>query len=101
MPANGSEARVLVVGGGPAGLEAARAAGARGYEVALAEASRDLGGHLNAFARLPNLNEWLRVRDWRTGQIDKMANVTVYRESALSAAHVREFGFEHVIIATG
>ncbi|MFP6744324.1 MAG: FAD-dependent oxidoreductase [Alphaproteobacteria bacterium] len=63
MPTKGSEARVLVVGGGPAGLEAARAAGARGYEVALAEASRDLGGHLNAFARLPNLNEWLRMRD--------------------------------------
>ena len=41
------------------------------------------------------------MRDWRTGQIDKMANVTVYRESELSAEHVREFGFEHVIVATG
>ena len=101
IPEKGSDARVLVVGGGPAGLEAARAAGARGYEVALAEASRDLGGHLNAFARLPNLGEWIRVRDWRLGQIEKMSNITVYRESELSADHVREFGFEHVIIATG
>ena len=101
IPAAGSDARVLVVGAGPAGLEAARAAGARGYEVALAEAGRELGGHLNAFARLPGLAEWIRVRDWRMGQIDKMANITVYRESELTAEHVREFGFEHVIVATG
>ena len=101
VPAKGSDARVLVVGGGPAGLEAARAAGARGYEVALAEAGRELGGHLNAFSRLPGLAEWIRVRDWRMGQIDKMANVTVYRESELAADHVREFGFEHVLVATG
>jgi dimethylamine/trimethylamine dehydrogenase len=92
---------VLVVGGGPAGLEAARTAGARGYQVALAEASRDLGGHLVAFSRLPGLAEWIRVRDWRMGQIDKLANVTVYRESELTADHVREFGFEHVLVATG
>jgi dimethylamine/trimethylamine dehydrogenase len=101
VPKKGSDARVLVVGAGPAGLEAARTAGARGYEVALAEAGRELGGHLNAFARLPGLAEWIRVRDWRIGQIGKMANVTVYRESELTADHVREFGFEHVIVATG
>ena len=54
---------------------------------------------LNAMARLPGLAEWIRVRDWRVGQIDKMSNVTVYRESELTADHVREFGFEHVIVA--
>ncbi len=101
MPEKGSDARVLVVGAGPAGLEAARAAGQRGYQVALAEAGRELGGHLNAVCRLPGLAEWIRVRDWRVGQIAKLPNVTVYRESALTAEHVREFGFEHVIVATG
>jgi dimethylamine/trimethylamine dehydrogenase len=101
VPEKTSDARVLVVGGGPAGLEAARTAGARGYEVALAEAGRELGGHLNDMARLPGLAEWIRVRDWRIGQIERMANVTVYRESELAADHVREFGFEHVLIATG
>jgi dimethylamine/trimethylamine dehydrogenase len=41
------------------------------------------------------------VRDWRVGQIQRMANVTVYRASALTAAEIREFGFAHAVIATG
>jgi dimethylamine/trimethylamine dehydrogenase len=101
VPPKGSASRVLVVGGGPAGLEAARVAGARGYDVALAEAGSELGGHLNAVARLPGLAEWARVRDWRLGQIGRMTNVEVYRDSRLDAAQVLEFGFEHVIVATG
>ena len=101
MPERAGDARVLVVGAGPAGLEAARAAAARGYEVTLAEASRELGGHLNALGRLPDLAEWLRVRDWRVGQIQKMANVAVYRESRLDADEVIELGFQHVVVATG
>ena len=53
----------------PAGLEAARALGQRGYEVHLAEASRELGGRVSREARLPGLGEWARVRDWRVGQM--------------------------------
>ena len=60
-----SDSKVLVIGAGPAGLEAARAAAARGYDVTLAEATRELGGHLNGLGQLPGLSEWLRVRDWR------------------------------------
>ena len=101
MPKRGSDTKVLVVGAGPAGLEVARAAAARGYEVALAEATGELGGHLNDFGRLPGHAEWFRVRDWRIGQIQKMSNLDVYRESRLDAAQVVEFGFEHVIVATG
>ena len=97
----GAAERVLVVGAGPAGLEAARAAGQRGYHVSLAEAGTELGGHLNTLTRLPRLNEWIRVRDWRVGQIQQMAEVEVYLNSPLTAAEVLEFGADHVAIATG
>ncbi|WP_017462176.1 FAD-dependent oxidoreductase [Dyella ginsengisoli] len=93
--------RVLVVGGGPAGLEAARALGQRGYEVSLAEARKELGGRVTREARLPGLAEWARVRDWRLGQINKLSNVSVYLDSALSAQDVLDFGAEHVVLATG
>jgi dimethylamine/trimethylamine dehydrogenase len=99
--AKDSEARVLVVGAGPAGLSAARGVGLRGYEVALAEAGTELGGRVAQESRLPGLATWGRVRDYRVGQIQKMPNVQVYLDSPLSADEVLEFGFDQVAIATG
>lgn len=96
-----SASRVLVVGAGPAGLEAARALGQRGYAVSLAEARRELGGRVTRESRLPGLAEWARVRDWRVGQIGKLANIAVYLDSALTAQDVLDFGAEHVVLATG
>jgi dimethylamine/trimethylamine dehydrogenase len=96
-----SEAKVLVVGAGPAGLSAAHKVGLRGYEVALAEATAELGGRVTRESRLPGLSAWARVRDYRHGQIAKMANVNVYRDSALTADDVLDFGFAHIAIATG
>jgi dimethylamine/trimethylamine dehydrogenase len=101
IAARGSDTQVLVVGAGPAGLEAARALGARGYRVALAEASRVLGGRVVREAALPGMREYIRVRDWREGQIAKLPNVEVFRESRLTAQDVRDFGADHVVIATG
>src|SRR3954454_12628766 len=96
-----SEGSVLVVGAGPAGLEAALSAARRGYEVHLAESGSELGGRVTSESRLPGLAEWARVRDWRVTQLGRMANVSIYRESALEAEHVLEFGARHVAIATG
>ncbi len=96
-----SEDRVLIVGAGPAGLEAARALGGRGYEVHLAEATTDLGGRVAKESRLPGLAAWARVRDYRVQQIAKMPNVTLYRDSTLTEENVLEFGFERVVLATG
>ena len=97
----GSEGVVLVVGAGPAGLEAALSAARRGYEVHLAEATTELGGRVTREAALPGLREWLRVRDWRVGQLNKLANVHIYRDSPLDVANILEFGARHVVIATG
>ncbi len=97
----GSDDTVLVVGAGPAGLECARALGQRGYRVNLAEATTELGGRVTRESRLPGLAEWARVRDWRVGQLHKLANVEIYLDSELTAENVREFGFQHVVLAMG
>jgi dimethylamine/trimethylamine dehydrogenase len=99
--AAGSEAKVLVVGGGPAGLEAAMALGKRGYQVVLAEASRELGGRVLKEARLPGLAAWIRVADYRRGQLAKLPNVELALESEVTAEEVRGYGFDHVAVATG
>jgi dimethylamine/trimethylamine dehydrogenase len=96
-----SNAKILIVGAGPAGLEAARALGQRGYAVTLAEASRELGGRVTAESRLPGLSEWARVREYRVQQIERMANVEIYRESELAADDVLAVAADHVGIATG
>jgi dimethylamine/trimethylamine dehydrogenase len=96
-----TDAKVLVVGAGPAGLEAAQALGKRGYEVVLAEASDGLGGRVALEARLPGLAPWIRVLDYRKGQLDRLANVEVAYGSRLDAPEILSYDFDHVALATG
>ncbi len=97
----GGGGTVLIVGAGPAGLEAAQVLAKRGYEVTLTDAAREPGGRVTLETRLPGLSEWARVRDYRVGQIKRLPNVSLYLGSALSAQDVRDFGADHVLIATG
>ncbi|MEQ8602919.1 MAG: FAD-dependent oxidoreductase [Marivibrio sp.] len=101
IPEKKSDASVLIVGAGPAGLEAARALGQRGYAVTLAEASGELGGRVVNESKLPGLTEWIRVRDHRQWRLEQMGAVDVFLESALTAEQIMEFGVEHVAVATG
>ena len=96
-----SDETVLVIGGGPAGLECARALGQRGYQVVLAEGRDEFGGRVARESRLPGLGEWRRVVDWRLDQIRRMSNVSMYPGSQVSVHDVLEFGARHVIVATG
>ena len=92
---------ILIVGAGPAGLEAARALGQRGYKVILTDAQREAGGRVLLESALPNLIEWRRVIDWRLTQIQKLENIYFYPSSRMSANDILESGEPHVIIATG
>lgn len=94
-------ATVLVVGAGPAGLEAATWLGKRGYDVMLAEATRNLGGRVIREATLPGLAEWRRVADYRTEQLRKLPNVEVFLESDIDEEQIRAAGVDHVCLATG
>lgn len=96
-----SDASVLVVGSGPTGLEASYQLAKRGYDVTLAEAGTELGGRVEREAKLPGLSEWIRVKDYRELLLKQMANVNIYLDSPLGADDIMEFGFEHVLLATG
>ena len=96
-----SDAHVLVVGAGPAGLESARALGRRGYAVSLAEATRAVGGRVKRESALPGLSAWIRVVDYRVQQIAKLDNVDLFMQSEMTADDIIGNDFHHVLIATG
>lgn len=93
--------RVLVVGGGPAGLEAALTAARRGFEVVVAEEAADFGGRLRFESALPGLRAWNRVIEYRLGRLRQMANVSLYAGSRMTADDVLAFGARRVVLATG
>ena len=96
-----SREEILVIGAGPAGLEAALSLGRRGHAVKLAEAADQAGGRLNWETKLPGLAEWGRVRDWRLHQISKLSNVELFRGSRMTMNDVIDLDVAHVVLATG
>lgn len=92
--------RVLVVGGGPAGLEAARVAAERGHEVILAEASSRLGGQFLLAGHQPRRAQILDLLQWYEAQLEKLG-VEVRLNSYLEADEVEAIGADEVILATG
>ena len=93
---------VLVVGGGPAGLECTRVLGMRGYDVHLREADSELGGNIKNVMRYPGLAEWGRIVSYRQIQIDKLKTVEVHTGvGEMSADDVLSYGADKVVIAVG
>ncbi|BCH22920.1 oxidoreductase [Mesorhizobium sp. L-8-3] len=92
--------RVFVVGGGPAGLEAARVAAERGHRVTLAEASDRLGGQFRLAGLQPRRAQILDLIDWYQRQLGQL-QVDVRYGQYVEAEDVEREGADHVIVATG
>ncbi len=96
-----SKDKILIVGGGPAGLEAGLIAAKRGYEVTIADSAKTMGGRLIFETSLPGLSSWSRVQDYRIHALQQMVNVVLYPANELSADNILDLEHEHIAIATG
>ena len=92
--------RIVVIGGGPAGLEAALAAAERGCQVHLFEANKSLGGQVNLVARIPGKETWSYIVPYYESMLGKK-NVRIYCEQAPTFEDIREIAPKAVILATG
>ena len=100
VPGANAGKRVVVVGGGPAGLEAARVSALRGHEVLLLEAADHLGGQVALAARAGWRGEIGGVTDWLASEIGHLG-VDVRLSTHAGREAVTQFGPDVVIIATG
>lgn len=92
--------RVMVIGGGAAGLEAARVAALRGHEVALYEREAELGGQLNIVAKAPGRIDFAEVTRYYTTQM-KLLNVELHLGTEVTPEMVKEVNPDAVVVATG
>ena len=92
--------RAVIVGAGPAGLEAARVAAERGHEVHLLEAASQAGGQVRLLAANPRRREMTGIVDWRLAELDRLG-VTIRYDTYAEAEDVQALAPDVVVIATG
>ena len=92
--------KVLIIGGGPAGMQAAIAAKRRGHDVTLWEKTGELGGQFIAAAYPPGKGDHITYVCYMVNEVKKL-NVKVELNKEASAQEIIDFGADKVIIATG
>jgi 2,4-dienoyl-CoA reductase-like NADH-dependent reductase (Old Yellow Enzyme family)/thioredoxin reductase len=99
-PAEGPQKRVVIIGAGPAGLEAARVASARGHAVSVFEAAPVAGGQLRLASLSPRRRDLVGIIDWRLERLHS-AGVKVQYNTYAEAEDVLAETPDLVIVATG
>jgi NADPH-dependent 2,4-dienoyl-CoA reductase/sulfur reductase-like enzyme len=92
--------KVLIVGGGPAGMEAARVLALRGHQVSLYERDPELGGQVNLAVLPPHKEELRNILDYLIPQMDKL-NVAVHLQSEVTKNIIEKENPDVLLLAAG
>ncbi|SUZ32852.1 putative N-methylproline demethylase [Roseibaca ekhonensis] len=92
--------KVVVVGAGPGGLEAARVAAERGHDVTVLEAANEPGGQIRLTAQSPRRREMMSIIDWRMSQC-AARDVEFHFNTLAEASDIQRLSPDVVIVATG
>jgi NADPH-dependent 2,4-dienoyl-CoA reductase/sulfur reductase-like enzyme len=101
LPPAVAKKKIVVVGGGPAGIQTALTASQRGHEVVLLEKSRSLGGNVVLGAGLEIKADMLRYLGWLTTQVQKAPGVTIRTNTQGTPENVARENPDAVVVAVG
>ena len=92
--------KVVIIGAGPAGMEAARVSSLRGFDVTLIERMPNMGGNFDVLATLPERESFLLYKNYLSNQLNKL-RVKFVQENITCAADLKKYQPDRIIIATG
>ena len=100
QPGSGPSKRIVIIGAGPAGLEAARVGAERGHDVVVLEAADRPGGQIRLATRTPNRKDLIGIVDWRVARIEKLG-VDIRCNTVAEAGDVLALEPDIVLVCTG
>lgn len=100
VPKAQTKRKLVIIGAGPAGLEAARVAALRGHDVTIFEAQPHAGGQIRLIAQDARRREFIGIADWRVSQCENLG-VKIHYNTWADAEKIHDLAPDVVIMATG